>query len=55
MVTLTISIDEQTYDRIRDIEVESSKSKQAIIRQLIKYGFAYLEKEKLETEINFRK
>lgn len=54
MVTLTISISEEFYDKIRDIQVESGKNKQIIIRQLIKYGFAYIEKEKLEREIRER-
>lgn len=51
MVTLTISISEEAYDKIRDIQVECGNNKQTIIRRLIQYGFAYLEKEKLEREI----
>lgn len=50
MVTLTISIKEEIYDRIRDIEVETEKTKQEIIRQLIQFGFAYCEKEKINKE-----
>jgi len=51
MVTLTVSMPDEMYDRIRDIEVETEKTKQNIIRQLIQYGFAYIEKEKLEKEV----
>ena len=51
MVTLTVSMPDEMYDRIRDIEVETEKTKQNIIRQLIQYGFAYIEKEKLEKKV----
>lgn len=54
MVTITISIKDEQYDIIRDIEVESKKNKSEIIRQLIQYGLAYIEKEKLDNEISGR-
>lgn len=54
MVNLSISLKEESYDKIRDIEAGSGKSKQDIIRQLIQYGFAYIEKENLEREIEKR-
>ena len=51
MISFTLSIDEETFDKIRDIEVESKKNKQQIIRQLMQYGFAYIAKEQADKEI----
>jgi len=51
MISFTLSIDEETFDRIRDIEVETKKNKQQIIRQLVQFGFAHIAKEQAEKEI----
>lgn len=48
MTNMSICLDDEKYERIRDMADEEKVNKQVIIRRLIQYGFAHLEYQKAQ-------
>lgn len=51
MVNFTLSLDDEKYEKIKDMAFELNVNKQEVIRRLVQFGFAWIAQEQLKKEL----